>query len=176
MFLKEETGKDYKVFICLSVRVWRLVCCMELTPQREVFSWNSAYGSGLHLIKKPSHFTYCSPWPSQTAFQCEPTALIRARKSPRTTAGLCEKASRCHPRNPIKTWMCCIKINQGHHYFFSLWFGLPSNYIPCVSEITAPPPLTVFDITLISVSFQNERHECQIPPIINSFNSLICIK
>lgn len=29
------------------------------------------------------------------------------------------------------------KINQGHHYSVSLWFGLPSNLIPCISEIAA---------------------------------------
>lgn len=109
-------------------------------------------------------------------FQYEPTALITEHKPPRTIAGLCEKENHYLSLNPIKTWMYCIKINQGHHYSLSLWFGVPSNYIPCIFQITAPPPLTEFDITLINVSFQNERQKCQIPTIINSFNSLICIK
>lgn len=178
MFLNEEKDEDHKMFIffaCLSFEdrsaPWTIL------PKKRV-SWNYAMVLGcIQLKKNKSSHTHTAAYnfPNKMSLY-EPTTLITEHKSHRTMAGLCEKENCGLPLNPITPWMCCIKINQGHHYSFSLWFGLPSNYILCISEITAPPPLTEFDITLINVSFQNERQKCQIPTIINSFNSLICIK
>lgn len=177
MFLNEEKDEDHKVFMFLLVRVLKIGLLHGPYCQRKSFM-KLCYGTWLHLIKKKSPLishTVAYIFPNKM-FLYEPTALITEHKSHRTMAGLCEKENSGLPLNPIAPWMCCIKINQGHHYSFSLWFGFPSNYILCISEITAPPPLTEFDITLINVSFQNERQKCQIPTIINSFNSLICIK
>lgn len=55
------------------------------------------------------------------------------------------------------------KINQGHHYSISLWFGLPSNLILCISEIAATPTLVEPSNALIKVSFRIKRQKCQIP-------------
>lgn len=159
------------VLFCFLFEFWRSVCSMDHTAKEKSFM-KLCYGTWLHLIKKKksSHIPYHSLYLSQqnvpiwTNCLDNNTNLIGlwqdfVRK--KTVASLWIQS---HPE-------CCIKINQGHHYSFSLWFGLPSNYILCISEITAPPPLTEFDITLINVSFQNERQKCQIPTIINSFNS-----
>lgn len=69
------------------------------------------------------------------------------------------------------------KINQGHHYSVSLWFGLPSNLIPSLSEIAGTPPLAEPSNTLIKVSFRIKRQKCRILiTLLKSCNSLCCAK
>lgn len=163
---------------------WR-VCGIKLgwlhgacSPKRNIFM-KFCYGTWLHLIMiiKKSLFishTAAHNHPNKM-FHYEPSALITQHTSPRTRARLCEKENHSLPLNPIKTWMCFMKINQGHRYSSHRDLAcLQITYSVC--EITVPPPLTEFAIILINVSFQNERQKCQIAAVIHSFNSLICIK
>lgn len=135
MFLNEEKGKDHRYWLmCLLVRILGTSLLHGAYSSKRSVFMEFCCGVWLPLIQKSLLISHSAAHdPPNRMFQYEPTVLITEPKSPRTTGGLCEKEKHCFPLHPIKTWMYYIKINQGHHYSFSVWFGFPSNYIPCIS-------------------------------------------